>query len=310
MLNAINSGQGTLDDWRQNLNDAATITTGLPLSYVVRSVATDMIVKNGIATQYETRDCDFVGHVEAAPDLQYHATISALETSDYSHVYTWYEAERRGVPMHGESDGVLRGRRSPFFAEQAGDFDYVRFSSIGFSPVIGCLPCGYAYLDFDAASILTGSDYTILCALEYNFDYRAEPTPDLEYTLLSGTSISPGGAVSITLTPGHNLRMTHHDGPGAAGTVPVAARDGFAVYAFEFSQESGIRIGIDGATVALAPNATSPLSSFVGPKLGFTSEYSSTNMSYRIPELLVFSQRLPADILSRYEEYLSSKYCQ
>ncbi|MCB0835231.1 MAG: thiol-activated cytolysin family protein [Bacteroidetes bacterium] len=57
---AIKAGPAQLDKFLTELNNGATITSGVPLSYTIRSVKTDKLLKNGIATEYELQNCELL----------------------------------------------------------------------------------------------------------------------------------------------------------------------------------------------------------------------------------------------------------
>lgn len=56
-LTSVIGGIGSLDDFIRSLRDGGVITTGKALSYSVRSVRSDKVVKNGVAGEYDVADC-------------------------------------------------------------------------------------------------------------------------------------------------------------------------------------------------------------------------------------------------------------
>ncbi len=57
LLMAVLSGLDGLKDFAEHLTEAADITTGKPIEYTIRSVATDQAVYNGYALDYTYLDC-------------------------------------------------------------------------------------------------------------------------------------------------------------------------------------------------------------------------------------------------------------
>lgn len=56
-LNAVLGGLSNLQSFLTSLKAGAQIRSALPLSYVLRSVRSDKVVKNGLATEYVIKDC-------------------------------------------------------------------------------------------------------------------------------------------------------------------------------------------------------------------------------------------------------------
>ena len=61
---AVRDGLDGLNGFLDRLARGGLITTAIPLTYVLRTLATDEVVKNGVATDYELRDCRLVAEVD------------------------------------------------------------------------------------------------------------------------------------------------------------------------------------------------------------------------------------------------------
>lgn len=66
-LSAVFGGLGQLQSFLQSLKAGGQIKSAMPLSYVVRSVRSDKLVKNGVATEYVIREATPTGNNLSAP---------------------------------------------------------------------------------------------------------------------------------------------------------------------------------------------------------------------------------------------------
>ena len=85
VLGSIDETKGFL----AGLRDAADITTGIPLSYSVRSVRSDKLVKNGDATEFSIKRCTPVG------------TVIVLNCNELKNLYPKHISGDRDFKGHG-----------------------------------------------------------------------------------------------------------------------------------------------------------------------------------------------------------------
>jgi hypothetical protein len=252
---AINAITDDFDALKSFLASGGAIDTGVPLSYVVRSVARrDQIVRVGVGTEYEIRECTPVGESFDNPIFWYKADAGIVKNGS-NQVTKWAnsfaDATMDLTPLDGKSSGGL-----------------VRDNVLNGLPVVrfggGSGGFGDA-LDFPGLDFVA-SDYTVIAvarAVSSSMDY---PT-----NFLFGTGLSPRTDLSLGFRNPSQISMDH-DTPrlDVPVTLPITQ---FQIYVFRFSQAEGMTVWLNGASApaAVAPANTAALSEFIGARIGSDS---------------------------------------
>jgi hypothetical protein len=249
---AINAITDDFDALKSFLASGGQINTGVPLSYVVRSVARrDQIVSVGVGTEYEIRECTPVGESFDDPIFWYKAD-QGITKNGSNQVTKWAnsfaDATMDATPLDGKTSGglhrtnVLNGLPVVRFGGGAGGFgDALDFPG----------------LDFVA------SDYTVIAVARV-----VSSAMDYPANFLYGTGIAARTDLSLGFRNPTQISMDHNT---PRLDVPVSLPiTQFQVYVFRFSQTEGMSVWLNGASApaATAPANTMALSEFIGARIG------------------------------------------
>lgn len=284
-LGAITTNFQTLKDY---LAQGGQIDTGMPLSYVVRSVAhRDRIVSVAVASEYDVTTCVPVGESFDHPLFWYRGDQGVTRDGS-NRVTRWAnafaDATRDATPPGGgiTSAGLYR-------TGAVNGLPAVRFG--GATGAFGNA-LSFPGLDF------THSDYTVIAVAR-----------TVGATMSYPTNVVFGGGVNARTSLEIGFRNPSQVSVGHLGPrldVPVALPlTQFQVYTFRFSATEGMKVWLGGAAnpVAVAPALTDDLLEFVGARLG-----SSTGSLVEIAEIKAYGEAindaqrdwLVAQLLTKY----------
>ncbi len=277
-FDAVRGGAASLDAFLDALKAGNDIATAVPLSYVVRSVLSDRLVRNAIAHDYTTRTCT----VGSGPIIRFVASPwylgqSAVAANVYElnvpRVNHWISATPNSPqtaradyqdPYGGGSTGPVR-LRPRYFADVINGRGAVRFE-LG-SPLFG--RSYLSFLDFNAER-LAGRDYTMMFVARYSFArglHFGEVIPESCGVVVRGSSPSRGLGARFGFVGAQEVFCSQNDAP-TRGQRPLANRSGFAVYTVVQSAARGSQLYINGSLVASDPSRTNHLTAFPGGMLG------------------------------------------
>ena len=284
-LGAITTDFETLKTY---LAQGGQIDTGMPLSYVVRSVAhRDRIVSVAVATEYDVTECVPVGE-------------------SFDNPLFWYRGDQ-GVSKDG-SNRVTRWANA--FANSARDATapgggvtsagLYRAGALNGLPVVrfggGTGAFGNA-LSFPGLDF-THTDYTIIAVAR-----TVSATMDYPTNFVFGGGVNARTSLEVGFRNPSQVSVGHL---GPRLDAPVALPlTGFQVYTFRFSATEGMKVWLGGAVAPVAESAalTSDLLEFVGARLG-----SSTGSLVEIAEIKAYGEAindaqrewLVAQLLAKY----------
>lgn len=249
-LGAITSN---FDSLKTFLARGGTITTGLPLSYVVRSLADpSIIVKTRVATEYDVIDCIPIGESVENPIV-------------------WFRAD------HGVSlSGTLVTKWANFFAQPQFDaqpptkayggqlianaLPGPNLPALRFAPGAGSVN-NEGLMQFSGVNFVN-TDFTVWVVARLESPFASYP----EF-LLAGSGATPGSGLFIGYRNSNQITVSDRRDTLNTASPPV---DQYNLYTIRFSRSDGLLVYINGS---LTPNASDPsmtqaLSSFLGARLG------------------------------------------
>ncbi|HPF69170.1 MAG TPA: thiol-activated cytolysin family protein [Candidatus Krumholzibacteria bacterium] len=251
------------------LAQGGQIDTGVPLSYVVRSVAhRDRIVRVGVASEYDLTQCVPVGESFENPIFWYRADQGTSRNGS-NHLTRWANSFAdptmdatlpAGISSAGTwITGAINGQPAVRFGGGAGSFG----NSLAFPG-----------LDF------AHDDYTVLVVARTVSSSMNYPT-----NVLFGGGANQRTSLEIGFRNPSQVSMGHL-GPRLDAPVSLPLT-GFQLYTFRFSRTEGMTVWVGGAQnpVAQNPALTSDLLEYIGARLG-----SSTGSSVDIAEIKAYGQ--------------------
>jgi Thiol-activated cytolysin len=264
---------------RNFLAQGGDYRTGVPLSYVVRSLARpDMIVNVKVNTEYDEINCTPVGRSLEKPLFWYradHPRIAPVDVGGLKCVTTWYnmfpDTTMHAVPLNlGHYGGEFRPNALS--------------STTGPKPAILCYQDPAHLMDgifkYKEDNRFINANYTVFALMK--LDKLAIPYPTY---VLFGTSSEPSKNLSIGFWDQRELVISHQDQLLTAALPSSYSADRFNVYTFRFSKDEGmsIYVGLESEPIAHDPNARIPLSVYVHPQFG-----SSSGSAVWIVELMAY----------------------
>ncbi|HKK20768.1 MAG TPA: thiol-activated cytolysin family protein [candidate division Zixibacteria bacterium] len=243
---------------KQYLAQGGQINTGVPLSYVVRSLANpSQIVKVGLATEYDVTDCELVSSSVPNPifwyridDPKYFSRGSGSNSNYISLLKNAFGDSTLNALPPSKAYGAeyLSGQLN------GGTLPVMRFRG-GLSTVDG---------KFQFPGVrLTGSDYTVFAVVKL-------PTLAIAYPemFLFGTGTTQFSNLSLGFRDNIRWTMSHENYTlDAQSSTPL---DQWNVVTFRFSQTDGMSIYVnnDPTPIGTDPTKTTPLTSFLGARIG------------------------------------------
>ncbi len=237
------------------LAQGGQINTGVPLSYVVRSVAhRDRIVSVAVATEYDVTSCTPVGESFENPILWYKAD-QGISKDGSNRVTRWADSfadvSMAATPLDGKTSGglyranVLNGKPVVRFGNGGGSFG----NSLGFPG-----------LDFQQ------SDYTVIVVAR-----TVSSTMDYPTNFIFGSGVTARTNLELGFRNPSQVTMGH-DGPRLDAPVSLPLT-GFQIYTFSFSQTEGMKVWLNGSTTTAAVDQamTGNLLQYIGARLGSDS---------------------------------------
>lgn len=253
---ALGAVTSDFDALKTFLAQGGDIRTGLPLSYVVRSLARpDKIVKVKVATEYDVIDCVPIGESIDNPIV-------------------WFKADK-GVEIALSARVVTRWRN--FFGKT--EFDALPpTKAYGGRHILNALPgpnlpavrfkpgdgssANEGMLGFPGVNFI-GTDFTmwIVARLESQFSNYPE-------WLLFGQSVAPRAGFRVGFKNSNQVSATNHQ--DTLNVTTVTSVDQFKLYTIRFSRTGGLDVFVNGSLTAVAsdPTMTSSLTSFLGARIG------------------------------------------
>ncbi len=245
---AIGALQGGMTELKAFIDSGGTITTGAPLSYVVRSLRhRDRIVSVKINTEYEKIDCIPIGASLENPifwfDAGHGVTRVGDDVSKWSNLLDETRPATPRIKTYGGTylPNAVTGPNLPairFVPSETND---------------GML--GYDGQDF------ANSDYTV-------FAVARLPSVAISYPeyFMWGSGTTAGTNLRLGYNNWSNLLMSHIDpkciAPGAR------TFDQFNLFTFVFSRDDGMSIYMNGQLMGSDASATQPLSQYLGARIG------------------------------------------
>jgi hypothetical protein len=269
--NAINAITDNFDSLKSFLATGGNINTGVPLSYVVRSVANrDKIVSVAVATEYDVTECVPVGESFENPIFWYKGD-QGISKDGSNHITKWANSfadpSMDATPLDGMSTGglyranILNGKPVVRFGGGSGSFgDALRFPGVDF----------------------TASDWTVVAVAR-----TVSAAMDYPSFFLFGSGVNARSDLSVGFRNPVQVTMTH-DEPTLNAPVPQALTS-FQVYVFRFSQAEGMTIWAGGGAqpVAANPANTAALLDYIGARMG-----SSNGALLEIAEIKAYAQAI------------------
>lgn len=243
------------DSLKAFIAQGGDIRTGVPLSYVVRSLARpDKIVKVKVATEYDIVDCIPIGESVENPIVWYRADQGVTKTAG-NLVSRWAnyfdKPEFDALPPTAAYGGQYVANALP-----GPNLPAIRFVPNGGST------SNEGRLQFSGVNFAQ-TDFTIwaVAALESQFSTYPE-------FFLFGSGATAG--TNLLLGFRNSSQLTVSNQYDTLNVPTVAAVDQYKLYTIRFSQAEGLKVFIDGSLVPIASDAsmTQALTSFLGTRIG------------------------------------------
>jgi len=289
---ALRAVTTSFDSLKSFLAEGGNIKTGLPISYVVRSVRRpEKIVKVGLNTQYDVRDCRPIFETFGDPIIWLQADDPNLVTDGAGRFTRWPDRSElendayldHTAPVTQQPQRVDRLVNGEMPAVVFGDSTWLRFVGSDFG----------------------GTDYTVAMVARFTLN------PAYGFPFLGGTTYLPGRMLQAgflaranPLTDPYTFGFNHFGLGVATDRVPWPEQ--FHLYNLEFSRTRGMTIYIDGEQAAWNPAELAPLQDFLGARLG--NVQSIPNASVAIAEFMAFPTVLTGDQRRYLEDNLMRKY--
>lgn len=289
---ALRAVTTSFDSLKAFLAEGGSIKTGLPISYVVRSVRRpEKIVKVGLNTQYDVRDCRPIFETFGDPIIWLQADDPNLVTDGAGRLTRWPDRSElqndayldHTAPVAQQPQRQLKLVNGEMPAVVFGDSTWLRFVGAGFG----------------------ATDYTVAMVAQFTLN------PAYGFTFLGGTTQLPDRMLQAgflaranPLTDPYTFGFNHYNLGVLTDRVPRP--DQFHLYTLEFSQTRGMSIYIDGERASWNPAMMTPLQDFLGARLG--NVQSIPNASVAVAEFMAFPTVLTADQRRYLEDNLMRKY--
>ena len=307
-----------LDDLKNYLAASVDIRTGEPLSYQVRSVRSDRIVKNGVATQYSVENCEFVSAPVPDPIVWFVAEKDKMvidNRGDFGEIVLKWSDDATGNDAILEPGGAFNlPSYQENFLHGAGAVEFTSAKISGFG--------GFAVMDRlnFSGSGFRNTDYTVTAVLNWNPYARSsrmstELSPDSVFCFINSLAGSDGIQLGFK---GRGEVYMAHNGAEVSAQMPQNTLGVDRIYTFRFSQSEGISIFMDGELLAKNENQTVPLplNKFRDAVLGLTSPLDSNSTfipsvyggRIYIAELIGFNEALDNEQRKAIEDKMRYKY--
>ncbi len=238
------------------LAQGATLNTGLPLSYVVRSLSRpDKIVKVKVATEYDLQNCIPIGESIDNPIVWYKADDGVITAGSAKLVTKWrnffgnsqFDAKPPTKPYGGQLiTNALPGPNLPAVRFAPGSVTSNNEGALGFSGIN-----------------FVGTDYTIWVVGRMASQFSNYPE-----LFLYGSGASSGSSLELGFRNSNQFLLTDiRDTLNVSLATPV---DGYKLYTIRFSQTKGVEVFVNGQLTPSASNSatTQALNAFLGARIG------------------------------------------
>ncbi|MGD8727644.1 MAG: thiol-activated cytolysin family protein [Gemmatimonadales bacterium] len=292
---ALSAVTDDFDSLKAFLAEGGTITTGVPISYVVRSVRhPEKVVKVARNTQYDVTDCNPIFETFGEPVVWLMADDPNLEFSgtDATRLVQWPDVS--GNDNYAFLDAAVPDSMLPQFMPDAvnGEMPAVQFGEGSTMRILG--------------NGLSNTDYTLVAVTA--LDIGLLETRPLYFiggsTLLSGHMVRAGLLSRDSVYDPFEYGFNHYNDGVRTDRLPNPAE--YHLYTMVFSEDRGMSIYIDGREVAWEPLATEPVRDFFGARIGNVT--ATPNASVNLAELLAFKVALTDDQRRYLEDNLMRKY--
>lgn len=288
---ALRAVTTSFDSLKSFLAEGGSIKTGIPISYVVRSVRRpEKIVKVGLNTQYDVRDCQPIMETFGTPIIWLAADNPNIHATSGRFVQ-WPDQSETGNVAY--MDHVAVDSEKPLLVANAVN---------GMMPAVTFGP--NSWLRF-VGSGFGGTDYTISLVARFTLN------PTYGFYFLGGVTTLPGRMLQAgfmtranPLTDPYTFGLNHYGIGVVTDRVPYPEQ--YHLYTLEFSQLRGMSLYIDGEQAAWNPSTTGPLQDFLGARIGNVQQVPNASVS--IAEFLAFGSVLTAEQRHYLEDNLMRKY--
>jgi len=283
---ALSAVTTNFEDLKDFLASGASIETGIPISYVVRSLARpDKIVKVKIATQYDVTDCVPLGESIDNPIFWYRA--DEVQTTGSSRMVTKWTNYFQDTQFDAIPNSTSYGGQQIMNA--IGDKPAIKFGPTSSS---NGAELTYPGLKF------RNTDYTVwavvkLGSIEINYP---------EYFMF-GSGSSQFSNLQVGFRDDSKVTMSHRN--YGLDCPVVNSLDEFNLYTFVFSKDEGMKIYVNGSSSPIAVDAskTGALDSYLDAQIGSmfgNPVYIAEIKAYGVAVPDIIRQAVDDDLLAKY----------
>jgi hypothetical protein len=289
---ALQAVTSDFDQLKTFLAQGGTIGTGVPISYVLRSVRhPEKVVKVALNTRYDVTDCVPTFETFGEPIIWLIADTSKMEWNGASpDIARWRDQSA------AENDAYLdlpAEWKNPIFVDKAvnGEMPAVVF---GDSAGLRFVGSGFAETDYTLAVVAS-----FVLNQDYGFDF------------LGGTTRMPGRMLRAGFLPRQDPLLDpyefgfDHFGSGLV-TDRIPYPEQFHLYTLVFGQGQGMSVYIDGQLAASDRYLVEPLVDFLGARLGNVDRVPDATVT--IAEFMAYGTALSDEQRQYLEDNLMRKY--
>lgn len=290
-----------LDDY---IAMGGTITTGYPLSYVVRAVTRpDQIVKVAVNTTYDVTECVPIGQSLPNPVVWYSAQAGV-------------NASNANPPQVTSLDNLF-GNAYGRAVTPAGGPTYaglwIRNALPGPGSARHHLVAMQWVPNYQTSALqwsgvgLEDRDYTIFLAGQVSNGQPGQGTPG---SVIWGESNETGRGLRLTFSSTDSITVSHGSGLTVSGRIPGGHLSVYRLYTLRFSRNEGMRVYVNGQLVASDPDFRAPLQSFSGARFGMSPHpyRSGVDLQWSHLEMRVFATAASDAQRSAIEQEIRSRY--
>jgi hypothetical protein len=293
---AISAVTSDFEDLKNFLAEGGNIRTGVPISYVVRSVRNpERIVKVGVNTRYDVRDCRPIRETFGVPIIWLMAEDPNIEThaSDSTRVTRWPDISVNENDAY--VDIPVSTDRLPQLLPNSvnGEMPAVSF---GDSATLRFVGADFAESDYTLSLVAA---FTLNPYYGHLFDFICGSTPSPGRMLRAGFLEQDDPYLDPV-----EFGFDHFEGRVKTDRIPYPAQ--YHVYTLVFSRTRGMSIYVDGHEAVWDPFKTEPLEDFLGARIGNVLRIPDASVA--IAELIAYGIALDDEQRRFLEDDMMRRY--
>jgi len=302
---ALSATSGNPSDLQNFIEKGGGISTGVPLSYNIRCLASNQTVYNKVATEYDVKEC-VPQHPLSDYQLFWYRADELVELKDDSVVQKWGNSFESGI---GDATGVAYREKNGDYhtdGEQIYPGPVLRMNQINGMPTV-------------ETRFISDNTWTWLSCFEYDGDKFC----NRDYTIIAVVKLEKGDGGYFMfnlpwtydrLTLGFNdpnqFEVKHDD--LVYKNVDCDHFGRFKIYTVIFSQENGLTMRIDGWHIKDFSDFTQAVATNTKARIGVAPNHWNVVIDdesiMQIAEIKAYATAISEDDYKEEEKLLKAKY--